>query len=249
MKNKLILSIGGKGGTGKTIAELTLADWLIARGKPFQALDCDQENRGKISAFANFFEKGEVGTPDLRDQQACDRLLVATSESKSGLVLADLPANSGSDFLDWFRGVCTPENLEELNVRVIALGVITPENATFAAVVDWASVMQDTVGYAIALNHRVPVRVGAPIEEIMPEYFSTETGRKFRDVFKPAEIEIPGLHAPAMEAWRSSGLMPSAVSSPGSTIPALDRTRIRSWITKIHQQWDKADATLNLLKG
>jgi hypothetical protein len=248
MKKTLVISVGAKGGTGKTIAMVGLADWLIARGRAFQAFDCDQENRGKISAFANYFAAGEVGTPDLRDKKACDILLLTASKCETGLMLVDLPANSGSDFLNWVREVCTPENLDELNVRVIMVGVITPEIATFGAVLDWAEVMQGTVSYVIALNHKTETRVDMSAKEIMPEYFSTKTGAKFREFFKPAEIEIPALYNPAMEALRISRGMPSAVAAPGSTVQALDRTRIRSWIAKVHKQWDAAEPTLNLLK-
>jgi hypothetical protein len=242
----LLLTGGIKGGTGKTLGMVGFADWLAVNGRAFTPLDCDHENRGKVSSFANVFPEGTVGRPDLRTEDACDKLLYTTAESETGLVLADLPANSGADFLTWWANVCTPENLAELNVRVIMIGVITPEPATFAGVSDWAKVMQGSVSYVMALNRRHHARATEPIEELMPDYFASETGRRFRAAFNPVELEIPAMQEKAMAAMLRSGRLPSFVSDI-ETIPGLDRTRIRCWINQLHSNLNAANETLHLL--
>jgi len=50
MKN-LIFSVGGKGGLGKSLAVLTLADALSQAGVPYAAVDCDCENACKPGAL------------------------------------------------------------------------------------------------------------------------------------------------------------------------------------------------------
>lgn len=242
----LLFTIGAKGGTGKTITALGLADWLAVNRRPFTPLDCDHENQGKISAFANAFPEGSVGRPDLRSEDACDRLLLTASEAETGLTLADLPANSGADFLEWYKAVCTPENLAELNLRVIVIGVITPESATFGAIADWAKVMQGTVSYIIALNHRHPARGERSLAELMPDYFASETGRRFRAAFNPVELEIPAMQGKAMADMLASNRLPS-LAAECRDIQALNRTRIRGWVNQIHAGLAAADQTLHLL--
>ena len=242
----LLFTSGGKGGPGKTVNLLGIADWLAVRGRAFIALDCDHENKNKKSSFANAFPEGMVGRPDLRTEEACDKLLEVAAASEPGLTLADLPANSGADFLAWWRKVCTPENLAALNLRVIMVGVITPETSTFDSVLDWAEVLQGSVSYVLGLNRRHVSRAEQPIEEVLPDYFASEEGRAFRAAFHPVEIEIPAMQEKAMAAMLASGQLPSvAASRPG--IFVLDQTRIRSWVAQLHANLDAAEPTLHLL--
>jgi len=244
--NTLLFTSGGKGGPGKSVSLVGAADWLAVRGRAFIALDCDQENKNKKSSFANSFPEGMVGRPDLRTEAACDKLLITAAEAKTGLVLADLPANSGSDFLAWWRKVGTPENLAALNLRVIMLGVITSEPSTFDSVMDWAEVLQGSATYMLCLNRRHASRSEMPLEELMPEYFASEEGRAFRAALHPVGVEIPAMQEKAMAAMLASGQLPSvAANSPG--IFVLDRTRIRSWAAQLHANLDAAEKTLHLL--
>ena len=242
----LMLSIGAKGGTGKTIAMLGIADWLAVNKRAFTPMDCDHENRGKLMSFANAFPEGAVGRANLTSAAACDNLLYTASESAAGLILADLPAASGLGFLNWWKSVCTPENLAELNLRVIMVGVITREPGTFGAVANWAKVLQGTVNYVIALNHRYPAQDEQSLEDLIPDYFATETGRNFRDALKPVELEIPAMQETAMLDMLTSNRLPS-LAAESKEIKVLNRTRIRCWANLLHTSLDAANETLRLL--
>lgn len=244
-QKNLILGIGAKGGTGKTVTITGCADYFAAKGRKFIAVDCDQANRGKQTSFANVFPEDSVSRLDLRDKQECENLIVAAAESETGLVIADLPGSCSPDFLSWWQKVCSPENLSELNLRVIVVGVITPKSGTFAAVADWAAVMQGSVSYVIALNRFSDSRLSVPIEKLMPEYFASATGKQFREVFKPVEIEIPALEDPAMTALLLSGALPS-VASTSPSIFVMKRSLIRTWTAELHEQFAKVDKAFNL---
>ena len=243
-KNILVIPIGAKGGTGKTLALLTLANFLVEHNRPFIALDCDQENRGTSNSFARFLG-GAVGTPDLRDYSAIDHLFTAAAECAEGLTLADLPANSGGDVLTWFLEVCTPENLEELGLRVVVLGMVTPETGTVGAILKWAEVMQNRVEYVTVFNHRVSGRTQQPVRQSMREYFETTDGSNFRETFKPVEIELPALAPTAVNALIKSGVLPSAGLEK---MAVFERSRIRAWAARINQEWEKAAAALGILE-
>lgn len=233
MKNQLIISQGGKGGVGKTVALLTLADLLETKNVTFKAIDADMENVGKAAAFSSYLD---AESANLRSIADCDKLLTLAAENP--VTLVDLPANSSGDLMPWLDGSITPEVLEELNLEIIALGAITPEAGSFASVVQWAGLLQDRASYIVALNHRFAARVPATKEVAFSEFYSSKIGKSFRESFDPKIIELPGLYEGSALLWARSGILPSAFAA--STAPILDRTRVRSWIKNIHAQWELA---------
>jgi len=235
MKNKIYITLGGKGGVGKTVCAVLLADYLVKHEIPFLAFDCDSENAGKAAAFSTAYSNAH--RINLRSVADCDRLISTASENE--ITLADLPANASGDFLEWWEAVSQPDTLESLNLEVVGIGCITPEAGAFASVAQWANTLQDSMRYIIALNHRSQQRVPLPREQVFPEYFDTPTGKRFREAFSPYELEIPGLYDGSMSRLAKSGLLPSLAAADLS-IPILDRTRIRVWAAKVHNQLTKA---------
>ena len=53
VNSRVILSMGGKGGVGKTSVMVSLVEWFDGNGIPAQLLDLDTENkaRGSLSHF------------------------------------------------------------------------------------------------------------------------------------------------------------------------------------------------------
>ena len=231
MKNQLYITLGGKGGVGKTVIAVLLADFLNKLEIPFLAYDCDTENAGKAAAFSTAYPQAE--RVNLRSIADCDRLI--TEAAQHEITIADLPANASGDFLEWWEAVSQPETLEALNLEVVGIGSITPEPGTFASVAQWASSLQDSMRYVISLNHRTQQRVALPREQSFPEYFSTTTGRRFREAFKPYEIEVAGLYDVSMSRLAKSGMLPS-LAAADPDIPILDRTRIKAWAGQVHNQ-------------
>src|SRR5258707_1656386 len=110
MKTQLILTMGGRGGVGKTVALVAIADYLQAKGQKFFCTDCDTENGGKLTSFGHWFH-GKAETLNLRNTSDCDKLLEGSGNSGVPFVLADLPANSSGDVARWWKEVVTPGNL------------------------------------------------------------------------------------------------------------------------------------------
>lgn len=238
----LIFTLGGKGGVGKTLALLTLADWLVSKDIPFAALDCDTENAGKASALSSSLP--EAARPNLRSIDDCDKLLTVAAENT--LTLADLPANASGDFMTWFDSVALPETLEALDLRIIGLGAITPEPGSFASVAEWAQKLQKRVSYVVVLNHRSLARVARDREAAFPEYFQSQTGERFQKTFRPVEVEMHGLFDKSMSFLLRAGKLPSEIEAVPE-VPILDRSRIKSWSSQLHAGWEAAAAKLSLV--
>lgn len=243
MKKTLIFTIGGKGGVGKTLALVTLADYLLASQQAFAALDYDPENLGKPSSFRHFIPGAQQA--DLRATVEGDKLLTTTAQASEPFTLADLPAASGGDFDLWFGSVVSPELLDELGLRVIACGVITPEAATAASVFEWASRLRGAVEYCVVLNQRHHQRVARTKEELFREYYGSKAGQKFRDAMVPAEVELPGLVAESTLPMVRAGVLPSKAKE-ALEINLLDRHRITQWGSAAREQWRQAAEHLKL---
>ena len=65
-QKRVILSMGGKGGVGKTSVMVSLAEWFDSNRIPVQLLDLDTENkaRGSLKHFVNgSVAKVKIHTP------------------------------------------------------------------------------------------------------------------------------------------------------------------------------------------
>jgi hypothetical protein len=96
---RIVFTMGGKGGVGKTGLMVALAKWFQAHEIPFTLLDLDTENkaRGSLKHFFNgFVTKVNIHTPAGLDT------FIDHLESGTGIILADMGAGSGQVASDWF---------------------------------------------------------------------------------------------------------------------------------------------------
>src|ERR1700730_2692202 len=97
---RVILSMGGKGGVGKTSVVALLAEWFDGNQIPITLLDLDTENkaRGSLAHFVGSrAPKVNNHTPAGLDA-FIDRLT-----DQSPVILADMGAGSGRITYDWFE--------------------------------------------------------------------------------------------------------------------------------------------------
>jgi hypothetical protein len=96
---RVVFTMGGKGGVGKTGLMVALAEWFEANEIPFTLLDLDTENkaRGSLKHFFN----GSVVKVNIHTPASLDTF-VDHLESGAAIVLADMGAGSGQVASDWF---------------------------------------------------------------------------------------------------------------------------------------------------
>lgn len=231
IKTQLVISMGGRGGVGKTVTLVAIADYLQSKGHRFICTDCDTENSGKVTSFAHWF-KETVVCLNLRDISDCDKLLEGAANSGIPYVLADLPANASGDVAAWWKSTAGPETLSELGIGVIAVGVVTPARGSAESVCEWIDTLGPHVRYLVALNRLGFERVPSPREVAFHHWFSLDTSHLPVQTF-----EIPHLHDPAMQEMTMVGKLPSKVTK-GTEMFVLPRQRIKQWRDQVHSQLD-----------
>ena len=99
------------------------------------------------------------------------------------------------------------ESAAESGIAFTAIGIVTPDPASVASVLDWATFLQDRVDYLIVKN--------ATVKMSNFGYWETDPGAvEFREVFKPREISMEyRLHDIEFEA-REHGL--TKAPTPGT---------------------------------
>jgi hypothetical protein len=227
IKTQLIMVQGGLGGVGKTVAMVAIADYLQNKGIPFICSDCDMENSGKLRSFTHWF--GKAVQLDLRDTSDCDKLLEGSANAGSPYVLADLPSNSSADIIKYWKGIVTPEILEELNLSILSVGVVTPTRGSGQSVCEWIDTLGSNVQYLIALNRLGFEYSPAPKEKAFKHWLALDTNYPY--------FEIPHLRDEEMERMTELGLLPSKAFK-SKDLFVLPRQRIKDWRDQIHAQLD-----------
>ena len=128
-RKRIILSMGGKGGVGKTAVMVSLADWFHANLIPIQMLDLDTENksRGSLAHFyANRAPKLNIHTPAGLDGFV-DRI-----SDDAPVILADMGSGAGQVTHDWFDRMYP--DVAEAGIVFTAIGVVTSDPASVESV-------------------------------------------------------------------------------------------------------------------
>ncbi len=96
----MILSMGGKGGVGKTGVMVAVAEWFTANEIPAKLLDLDTENKARGS-LTHFFG-GNVPKVNIHTPAGLDAFVDHLSDGPA-VILADMGAGSGQVTYDWFE--------------------------------------------------------------------------------------------------------------------------------------------------
>lgn len=236
---KLYSGATGKGGVGKSTAMASLANTFTVDGVPYVGIDCDIENSGKPGAFHRSVPGCILTNP--RSTEDLDAMLRAAAESDAEHIICDLPANASGDFLPWVSEILSPEFLDDIGIRFIAVGVVTPEPASVASVLEWQGKLHGIATPLVVLNRREVERVERPIQDVFAEWF-----RRVPRKSAPVEIEMPALYGPAAAKLQSAGVLPSAFRA-ASSADMFDARRIAAWGEKMRAAWN--DALPKILGG
>jgi MinD-like ATPase involved in chromosome partitioning or flagellar assembly len=92
IEKRVILSMGGKGGVGKTSVMTGLAEWFEENEIPVKLLDLDTENKTRGS-LTHFFG-GRVPKVDIHTPAGLDAFIDELTEG-APVILADMGAGAG----------------------------------------------------------------------------------------------------------------------------------------------------------
>ena len=118
-QKQVLLTQGGKGGSGKTELSVSAVDFVKKRGFKPLLLDFDRENTDN-SGLQNFHT--EAIKLDVHQEGALDTFFDICDREESNLIIADLPAGAGLETFQFFNDAF--EDAEEVGIRFTAIGVV-----------------------------------------------------------------------------------------------------------------------------
>lgn len=146
-EKRVILSMGGKGGVGKTSVMTGLAEWFELKQIPVKMLDLDTENKARGS-LTHFFG-GRVPKVNIHAPAGLDAFVDHLADG-APVILADMGAGSGQVTYDWFDKMYPDVN--EAGIVFTAIGVVTSDPASVESVLAWAAGLQNRTAYLIVEN-------------------------------------------------------------------------------------------------
>ena len=230
---RVVFTMGGKGGVGKTGAIVALAEWFHANEIHVTLLDLDTENkaRGSLKHFFN----GAVTKVNIHTPAGLDAF-VDHLESDTPIILADMGAGAGAGQVaaDWFESMY--EDVAAIGVRFTAIGVITPDPASVESILAWASRLQDRVEYVIVENATSALAD-------FTYWKSTEQANRFREVFSPVILQMEFRLAELENPIRQHGIQLGQVVDRKVSVEELKKAslvmRAQSYRRKLFSEFDR----------
>jgi hypothetical protein len=132
------------------------AEWYAAHDTPVALIDMDTENKAQGS-LAHFFPQARKTNIHLARGL---NPFVEVLDKGVPIVVADMGASAGDVAHEWFDAVY--ESASESGIAFTAIGIVTPDPASGASVLDWAIFLQDRVDYLIVKMPPKAVRFRLP---------------------------------------------------------------------------------------
>src|ERR1700724_3366240 len=233
---RVILTMGGKGGVGKTSFMLVLAEWFETHQIPVTRLDLDTENKSRGS-LKHYFD-GTVTKVNIHTAAGLDAF-VDHLAGGAPIILADMGASSGQVTHEWFDSM--GEDVAATGVTFTAIGIVTPDPASVESILNWAARLQDRVNYVVVEN--------ATTHQADFSYWRDSLqAQQFRTVFHPVvlamEFRLPELENPA----RQHGVTLGQIVERRRKVPALQRAslviRAQSYRRRLFAEIEKAKGLL-----
>jgi MinD-like ATPase involved in chromosome partitioning or flagellar assembly len=229
---RVVFTMGGKGGVGKTGVVVALAEWFQANEIPVTLLDLDTENkaRGSLKHFFN----GTVTKVDVHTPAGLDAF-VDHLDGGTPIILADMGAGAGQVAAGWFDSMY--EDVAATGVRFTAVGIVTPDPASVESVLAWANRLQDRVEYVIVENATSALAD-------FTYWRSTKQANQFRQAFVPAILQMEFRLAELENPLRQHGIQIGQVADRKTVVDELKRAslvmRAQSYRRRLFSEFDRA---------
>ena len=212
-EKRVIFSMGGKGGVGKTSVMTGLAEWFEENQIPVTLLDLDTENKA-CGSLTHFFG-GRVPKINIHTPAGLDAFVDHLAEDAPA-ILADMGAGAGQVTHDWFDKMYP--DVAEAGVVFTAIGVVTSDPASVESVLNWAAALQDRVDYVIVENNLT--------EHADFTYWrESDQAEEFRKRFQPAIIRLDCRLADLENAARNYGVTLGQVAAGPPPYPSCRKPR------------------------
>jgi hypothetical protein len=232
-KKRVVFTMGGKGGVGKTSVVLALAEWYHANQVEITLLDLDSENKA-VGSLKHYFSSA-VHQVNIHTPAGLDAFVDYLTDEGPSVILADMGGGSGQVALDWFDTMY-PE-IDPLGITFTAIGVITPDPASVQSLLAWTSRLDDRVRYLVVEN-------AANLQPDFSYWHDAEQACLFREEFRPLTLSME-FRLPYLEnSARQHGYTLGKVAKRAVSVPLLQKTslvlRAQAYNRRLFFQFDKA---------
>lgn len=226
-----IVTMGGKGGTGKTTFMSALVEWFHEAKIPVVLRDLDVENRtkGGLQHYHRAAEKINVHARDGLD------VFFDIGDISESVVIADMGAGQGEAAMRWFS--TASEQAQALGIGFLFVGVVNNDPASVTSVLQWANELQDRVKYWIVLNEMQE-------ERSKFEYWhESEAARQFCSAFSPIVMTFSSRSLILQGQLADHGLTLGSVANRENEVAELQKSRFialaRMYRSQLFKQFDE----------
>jgi MinD-like ATPase involved in chromosome partitioning or flagellar assembly len=213
-RKRVILSMGGKGGVGKTSVMAGLAEWFEENDIPVKLLDLDTENKARGS-LTHFFG-GHVPKVNIHTPAGLDAFVDELTDGPP-VVLADMGAGSGQVTYTWFDKMHS--DVADAGISFTAVGVVTADPASVESVLSWASRLGHRTAYLIVEN--------SITQHTDFQYWrASEQALQFQHECQPSVIHMDYRLPDLENAARNHGVTLGAVARRTSDAPELRKASL-----------------------
>ncbi|HWF06995.1 MAG TPA: DnaJ domain-containing protein [Bryobacteraceae bacterium] len=231
---RVILSMGGKGGVGKTSVMTGLAEWFEENQVPATLLDLDTENKA-CGSLTHFFG-GRVPKINIYTPAGLDAFVDCLGE-RNPVILADQGAGAGQITHDWFEKMYP--DVAAMGAAFTAIGVVTSDPASVESVLAWANALQHRVAYIIVENN---------LTEHSDFSYWRDRSAEFQQRFQPAVIRVDYRISDLENAARNHGVTLGRVAGRTTSAPELQKAslvmRAQSYRRRMFAEFDKVKELL-----
>ena len=229
---RVILTMGGKGGVGKTTFMLALVEWFASKEILVKLLDLDTENK-TLGSLSHYF-RSDAKKVNIHTAAGLDSFVDHIDDGTS-IVLADMGASSGQITYDWFDSMF--EDVQALGVSFTAIGIVTPDPASVESVLSWADHLQSRVQYIIVEN-----AITYPAD--FTYWRNTEQAQLFQTALQPTVLTMD-FRLPELEnSARQHGITLGAIAGRKHNVDELRRAslvlRAQSYRRRLFEEIEKA---------
>ena len=235
-EKRVILSMGGKGGVGKTSVMTGLAEWFDENQIPVTMLDLDTENKARGSL--THFYGGRVPKVNIHTPAGLDAFVDHLADG-APVILADMGAGSGQVTHDWFEWMYP--DVADAGIVFTAIGVVTSDPASVESVLAWASGLLDRVSYLIVENSITD-------QADFVYWRESDQAQQFRKTFEPAIIRLDYRLADLENAARNHGVTLGRVATRSTDATELQKAslvmRAQSYRRRMFAEFEKVKELL-----
>ena len=213
-EKRVILSMGGKGGVGKTSVMAGLAEWFTSNEIPVKLLDLDIENKARGS-LTHFFG-GSIPKVNIHTAAGLDAFIDELTDGPP-VILADMGAGAGQVTYDWFDRMYP--DVSAAGIAFTTIGIVTADPASVESVLAWATRLQDRVKYLIVENSITD-------HTDFTYWRESDQAAQFQRRFEPAVIRMDYRLAELENAVRNHGVTLGDVAARRTNASELQRSSL-----------------------